>query len=112
MQHDAGQPHTTAAGAADDLEEINEDPTAAVRATMKKAGLEALEKACPQCWDAQRRMVSPNRSRADAYGRCTGMICWWLPGSHIVLVYGCTERTPLPASSAAVATLARAKGIQ
>ena len=58
MQHDAAPPHTTAAGAADDLEEINEDPTAAVRGIMRNAGLELLEQACPECWDAQRRMVS------------------------------------------------------
>lgn len=58
MRHDAAPPHTTAAGAADDLEEINEDPTAAVRGIMRKAGLESLEQACPECWDAQRRMVS------------------------------------------------------
>eukprot|EP00891_Asterochloris_glomerata_P008782 jgi/Astpho2/8782/Aster-05338 len=40
----------------DDLEEINEDPTAAVRGIMRNAGLELLEQACPECWDAQRRM--------------------------------------------------------
>ena len=34
---------------------------------MKKAGLEALERACPECWDAQRRMVSTILTSADAW---------------------------------------------
>ncbi len=40
----------------DDLHEVAEDPTDVLKAAMKARGVADLESACPECFDAQRRL--------------------------------------------------------